>query len=262
MKIWANCIVHNEENFIWFALMSVVDYVDKILIWDSGSTDKTVEIIREVIKEKGDKIEFKEVGVLDKIDFTKMRQVQLERSHCDWILVLDGDEVWWEESIKKLVETINKKGSRVDAVISPFYTMTGDIYHYQKESAGQYEIAGKKGHITIRAINHKIEGLHLEGPYGEEAYVDGAGVPVQKRDPAKLLFLDAPFMHLTHLKRSSIDDHRKLKYDKGLKFNKSFPEVFYLKRPVGIASPWKVRSRLYEVISLSKKVLKVLLEPR
>lgn len=262
MKIWANCIVHNEENFIWFALMSVVDYVDKILIWDSGSTDKTVEIIREVIKEKGDKIEFKRVGILNKVDFTKMRQAQLEKSQCDWILILDGDEVWWKKSIKEVVEIINKKGNSIDAIISPFYNMVGDVYHYQGESAGRYEIAGRRGHLTIRAFNRRIPGLHLAGPYGEETYVDGDEKPIQKRDPEKIVFMDAPFLHLTHLKRSSIDDHRKLKYDKGLKFNKSFPEVFYLKRPVGIASPWKVRSKLYEVLSLGKKVLKVLLEPR
>src|SRR3990172_3928684 len=99
--IWANTIVHNEENFIWFAIMSVVNYVDKILVWDTGSTDKTVEIIKEVIKEKGNKIEFKEVGAVNANEFTKMRQKMLDESHCDWILVLDGDEIWWGSSMKK-----------------------------------------------------------------------------------------------------------------------------------------------------------------
>lgn len=256
MKIWANCIVHNEENFIWFALMSVVDFVDKILVWDSGSCDKTVEIIREIKKEKGDKIEFKEVGDLDKDEFTKMRQVQLEKSNCDWILILDGDEVWWSDSIKKVADLIKRNGKEIDAIVNPFYNMVGDIYHYQLEEYGRYEIAGRRGHLTIRAINRRIAGLHLAGPYGEETYVDKDEKPIQQRDSEKIVFMDAPFLHLTHLKRSSIDGHRKLKYDKGLKFNKSFPEVFYLKRPVGIASPWKVRSKLYEVLSLGKRIFK------
>ena len=50
MKIWANTVVHNEENFIWFAIMSVVDYVDKVLVYDTGSTDQTVSIIKEIKK--------------------------------------------------------------------------------------------------------------------------------------------------------------------------------------------------------------------
>ena len=100
MKIWANTIVNNEENFIWFAIMSVVDYVDKVLVWDSGSTDNTVAIIKEIQKIKKDRIIFREVGEVKGEDFAKARQAMLEQSRCDWILILDGDEIWWKGSIK------------------------------------------------------------------------------------------------------------------------------------------------------------------
>lgn len=240
MKIWANCIVHNEENFVWFAIMSVVDYVDKILVWDTGSTDKTVEIIKEIIKEKGDKIEFKEVGSVDKYQFTKMRQVMLDESKCDWILILDGDEIWWKKSIKRVVDLINQKGSDIEAIVLPFYNAVGDIYHYQSQSAGRYEIAGRKGHLTIRAINLSIPGLHLASPYGQEGYVDEGGISVQQRDSKKLLFLDAPFLHLTHLVRSSKKRHNKFKYELGIPFppNYKYPEVLNLPYPKIVASPW------------------------
>ncbi|MBI2196509.1 glycosyltransferase family 2 protein [Candidatus Daviesbacteria bacterium] len=255
MKIWANCIVHNEENFIWFAIMSVVDYVDKILVWDTGSTDKTVEIIEEIRKIKGDKIEFRKVGVVDRHEFTKMRQMMLDESKCDWILILDGDEIWWEDSIKQVVEAINKD-KNIDAIVVPFFTMVGDVYHYQSEDAGKYELAGRKGHLTIRAINRRIPSLHLAGPYGKEGFMDKEERLIQDMSLEKLMFLDAPFLHLTHLKRSSKDGHNKSKYDLGIKFNKHFPEVFYLKRPAGIPSPWQERSKLYEILSLGKRILK------
>lgn len=239
MTIWANCIVHNEENFIWFALMSVVDYVDKILVWDSGSTDKTVEIIKEAIKEKGDKIEFKEIGPVDKYEFTKMRQKMLDESKCDWILILDGDEIWWKDSIKQVVNLI-KKVHDIDAIITPFYNLVGDIYHYQSQNAGKYEILGRKGHLTIRALSCSIPGLHLAGPYGKEGYVDQGETPIQQRDPRKLIFLNAPFMHCTHLKRSSKDSHKKFKYELGKRFPKDFqyPEVLYTSYPKIVPSPW------------------------
>lgn len=256
MKIWANTIVHNEENFIWFAIMSVVDYVDKILVWDTGSTDKTVEIIKEIISQKGDKVEFKEVGLVDKDEFTKMRQAMLEESKCDWILILDGDEVWWKDSIKKLKEKIEQEGNKLDAVAVPFYNLVGDIYHYQSEDAGRYELAGRKGHLTIRAINRRIPGLHLAGPYGKEGYVDNDEKPIQDMSSEKLIFLDAPFLHLTHLKRSSKKRHNKFKYDLGKEFRKNFPEVFNLERRMNIPTPWRTRSKVYEVLSLGKKILK------
>lgn len=240
MTIWANMIVNNEENFVWFALMSIVDYVDKILVWDTGSTDKTVEIIQEVIKDKGKKIEFRKVGSVDKYEFTKMRQKMLDESKCDWILILDGDEVWWQDSIQQMVNLINKKGKNIDAIVVPFYNAIGDIYHYQDQNAGRYEIGGRKGHLTIKAINRHIPGLHLAGPYGKEGYVDQNEKPIQQESPEKIRFLDLPFMHLTHLHRSSKDDHNKFKYELGnlVSDNFQFPEVLHMNYPKIVPSPW------------------------
>ena len=134
--------------------------------------------------------------------------------------------------------------------------MVGDIYHYQSEDAGKYEIAGRKGHLTIRAMNRNIEGLHLTGPYGEEGYVNKEGKPIQQGDSDKLIFLNAHFLHFTHLKRSSKDDHHKYKYDLGIKSDKGLPEVFSLDKPAGIPLLCQGRSKLYEVLSFGKKLLK------
>lgn len=243
MKIWANTVVNNEENFIWFAIMSVVDFVDKILVWDTGSTDKTVEIIKEIRKIKGEKIDFKEVGSVDKDQFTNMRQAMLDQSNCDWILILDGDEVWWESSTKKLMDTINKKDDKLDAMAVPFYNLVGDIFHYQGEKAGRYQILGRKGHINLRVINRKIPGLHVNLPYGKEGYYDGENRPVQERDG--VVFVDAPYLHATHLERSSQKRvPNKVKFELGSKFPEDFifPEVFYQPTPKIIPSPWKKMS--------------------
>ena len=51
MKIWANTLVRNEERYLWFSVMSVINWVDKILIWDDASTDNTYEIAK-LIKKK------------------------------------------------------------------------------------------------------------------------------------------------------------------------------------------------------------------
>ncbi|TAL81703.1 MAG: glycosyltransferase [Bacteroidetes bacterium] len=252
MRVWVNCIVRNEENFIWFAIMSVVDYVDKVLVWDSGSTDKTVRIIKEIIKRKKGKIEFKEVGPTDKYEFTKMRQAMLNASDCDWILILDGDEVWWKGSIKQVIDLINKKGDDIDAIAVPFYNVVGDIYHYQSESSGRYELLGRKGHLTIRAINRKIPGLHVEEPYGKEGYYNGNGLLIQESNPEGLKFSETPFMHLTHLKRSSHGQwDNKYRFDYGIPFSSStsLPEVFYKVIPKDVRSPFNRRGILYELIA-------------
>lgn len=239
MTVWANTIVHNEENFIWFAIMSVIDFVDKVLIWDTGSTDKTVEIIREIKKIKGNKVEFKEVGAVDKYQFTKMRQKMLEDSKCDWILVLDGDEIWWEDSIKRVVKEINLRGNQIEGIVVPMVVPVGDIYHFQEESAGRYQLLGRKGHLNLRAISKKVPGLHVDWPYGKESYLDENNLPIQERK--NIIFLDMPYLHVTHLKRSPQKrEYEKFKYELGSKAKECFrfPEVLYKRYPEFINSPW------------------------
>lgn len=237
--IWANTIVNNEENFIWFSVMSVIDFVDKILIYDTGSTDKTVEVIKKIKSLKGNKIIFKQAGEVNMDEFPKMRQNMLDESKSDWILVLDGDEIWWENSISKLKNEIKSKGEKVDGVVVPMVVAIGDIYHFQEEEAGKYNLLGKVGHYSLRAVNKKIPGLHVDWPYGKESYLDVNDLPVQKG--GKIIFLDAPYLHVTHLKRSSINrKFNKYKLELGENFSKDFkyPEVFNRPFPDMVHSPW------------------------
>lgn len=239
MKIWANTIVNNEENFIWFAVMSVLDFVDKVLIWDTGSTDRTVEIINRIKKIKGKKIEFKEVGTVDSKGFTKLRQAQLEASNCDWILILDGDEIWWDKSIKKVIQKINKEGSEIDGIVVPMIVPVGDIYHIQQEAAGKYKLLGRQGHYSLRAINRKIPGLYVDWPYGKEGYFDKDNTLIQEREG--MIFLDAPYLHVTHLKRSASERmQNKFKHELDSEIPEGFkyPEVLYKDFPEIIPSPW------------------------
>ena len=257
-KIWVNLIVHNEDQFVWFAVMSVINFVDKVLIYDTGSTDLTVEIIKDLKKKFDEKIIFKEVGLVNAGEFSRMRQKMLDESKSDWILVLDGDEVWQEDSIKKVIETINKRGQSLDAVVVPFYNLIGDVYHYQPKEAGQYKILGKKGHLTVKAISKRIPGLHIENPYGSEGYFDDSGMEIQKSIKRKLLYLEAPFLHFTHLKRSSVGQTlSKYKYELGVAFTDKFkfPDVLSLPTPGCVPSPWRKRTLGYFLKSLLRQPL-------
>src|SRR3990167_8885065 len=237
MGIVAHTLVKNEERFIWFAINSVIDYMDEMYVWDNGSGDATIKIIKSI---KSPKIKFKDVsGIRPEL----ARQRMLEGTKSDWIFILDGDEIWHDQTINNLQLTINNCRPEAEAVVVPNRMLIGDIFHYQEELAGEYEIAGKRGHYNIRAVRY-TSGLHVEGVYPDEAFVTKGGTKVQNLPQEKILFLDKPYLHASFLK--------KRKYEIGEEFPKDFyyPEVFFKDRPAFIPSLWGGMSSGYKFRSL------------
>ena len=249
MKISAHCLVKNEDRFVWYSIMSVIDYVDEVMIWDQGSRDHTIEIIKSI---NSPKIVFKEFS--EKVH--KLRQRMLEKTDADWIFILDGDEIWYFDAISKLRDSLEKVGDSKDCVVVPNYMLIGDAFHYQESVAGRYRIGEKKGHYNIRAIR-KTEGLRIEGIYPNEAYVTERGIKVQDLDKERMLFLDEPYLHASFLKRSS-KDKKKIKYEIGESFPKDFyyPEVFFRSRPNLVLSPWMVMDLSYKLRAILETPLK------
>lgn len=256
MTIWGNTIVKNEDRYIWFAIKSVIDYLDKILIWDTGSDDDTVSIIKLLQKQYPKKIEFKEIGSVDAASMTQLRQKMLDGTKSDWFIIIDGDEIWWEKSMREILEVINTKGDGLNAIVTPVINLIGDIYHFQEEEAGKYKILGKTGHFNIRAINRKILGLHVKNTYPLEGYYDGNENLIQ--ETSNLVFQNNPLLHFTHLNRSTKGKSKKIKYEVGMPFAADFkyPEVLYLPRPDKVANPWTKMSLKFKLRAALQTPLK------
>ena len=94
-------IVKNEEENLPRCLYSIKDYVDEIIIVDTGSTDRTVEIAND----SGAKVFIHPWEG----SFSKARNYSLKYATCDWILILDADHELEKTDAHKLVETIKDK---------------------------------------------------------------------------------------------------------------------------------------------------------
>lgn len=84
-------ISKNEEDRITPCLQSLHGFVDEIILFDSGSTDETVNIAKQYT----DKIWITEDWPGD--GYQKARA--LEKCSCDWVLIIDADE-YLDESMK------------------------------------------------------------------------------------------------------------------------------------------------------------------
>ena len=259
MKISAHMMVKNEARFVWYAAVSVLPYVDELKIWDTGSTDGTKDIIHKILMlpEAKSKVSYNGEE-LENFDEESIRQQMLDQTSADWFIVLDADEIWWEDSIKKVVDLIQKKGDELESIVVPAILPVGDMFHRQEEKAGRYRLGGRVGHYNLRAINRNISGLYSSGAHGVWGWVDGDGKMIQDRDSAKIGYVDAPYLHVTHLERAGdgkdsdvIKRKMKLKYEIGKPFPKDFyyPEVFFRNRPSIVESPWEVMNPKFKLVS-------------
>ena len=253
MKIWVHALVKNEERYLWYSVSSIIDYIDKVLLWDTGSTDGSLEICQTLKQKYPEKIDFKKVQQETADEFPKIRQRMLDETDADWFLMVDGDEVWWNDSISKVVEKINSEGNRTESVVVRMVYPVGDIFHRQEERAGKYELAGKIGHISLRGVNRKIPGLSSSNPHGTWGWTDQDGKMIQDRNLKNILFVDAAYMHFSLMPRAGnrggdfrvIKRAQKLKYELGTPFPKDYyyPEVFFRPRPGFVPSAWVPMNR-------------------
>jgi glycosyltransferase involved in cell wall biosynthesis len=108
VKISATIITLNEQDNLPRALQSL-GCCDEIVVVDSGSTDRTVEVARgfgaRVIER-------------DWPGYARQKNFAAEQASHDWILALDADESLSEELQRELGE-IKRQGSALDAYSCP-----------------------------------------------------------------------------------------------------------------------------------------------
>jgi glycosyltransferase involved in cell wall biosynthesis len=245
-NLTAHVMVKNEENFIWFTLKSIIDFVEKILIYDTGSTDNTFKIIKSI---KSSKIFFKEYGSQNSKELVALRNDQIKKTETQWFLLLDGDEVWPKKSIAALTKKIKEIDNQKVGIVVKTINSVGDIYHQLPQEKGEYRLLGRKGHLNIRAYK-KSPDYFWTGTYPLEGYFDKKNQVFLNDQDDRLDFLDVSYWHLTHLRRSSKNFPRRIKYDFGVKIKPQLlPEVFFKKIPPLVNNPLKKASLIHLLIS-------------
>lgn len=114
MNLTLCMITKDEENYIESCLNSVKGIVKEIIIVDTGSTDRTIEICKTH--------HAKIYSYPWKENFAEARNFGLEHATGEWILWLDADEVLDVLQPSKLFETLQKSyGSVITLPVYNYY---------------------------------------------------------------------------------------------------------------------------------------------
>ncbi|MED1952367.1 glycosyltransferase family 2 protein [Brevibacillus centrosporus] len=146
MKITLTTIVKNEQSHLASCLLSVKEYVNEMIVVDTGSTDNTKQI---AIDCGATVYDFPWTN-----SFAEARNYALQQATGDWILVLDADEQLVPETahaIRKFADGSPAIG-RVNIISK--YLDNGEI-HYAKSPISRFFPKGVyyKGNIHEQVVS-------------------------------------------------------------------------------------------------------------
>ncbi|MCD6319236.1 MAG: glycosyltransferase [Candidatus Desulfofervidaceae bacterium] len=144
-------IVKNEEKNLPKCLEHIKDVVDEIIVVDTGSTDRTIEIAKQC----GAKVYY--FRWCD--DFSAARNESLKYATCDYILWLDADDRIEQPDIEKLIKLKenlpkDKKAAFAFKIVS--------IYPDKEESAYQIRIFPNLSQVRFRGKVHEDISLDIQ----------------------------------------------------------------------------------------------------
>ncbi|WP_181363014.1 glycosyltransferase family 2 protein [Sulfoacidibacillus thermotolerans] len=139
-------IVKNEELTIRRCLESLQGIADEIIVVDTGSTDKTMEIVQSfgctIIQHEWQN------------DFSSARNAGITQAKGDWILVIDADEFVERLDREKFFQFL--KATDAEGVFITVNSLMGPLAHPSNIFAIRVMRLFRKGHLYSGAIHEQV----------------------------------------------------------------------------------------------------------
>lgn len=142
MKLYAICLVKDEDDVIAQTLSFATGYCDKIFVIDNGSTDRTWEIVNGMAARDDRIVPFMQTfePYHDGLRWMAYDAYHRELSNSDWWLALDGDEFLAEDPRPIIDQAIREEADIIKAWQIQFYYTEVD-YQAWKEGRDSRELA-------------------------------------------------------------------------------------------------------------------------
>lgn len=133
MKLYAICLVKNEDDIIEQTLTYATRFCDKIFVLDNGSTDRTWEIAQELAKKHPQIVPFEQTDqpYSNALRARVYNQVHQELSDDDWWMILDSDEFAAEDPKVLMAEAAREKADIIRSWQIQFYFTEKDLADWE-----------------------------------------------------------------------------------------------------------------------------------
>jgi glycosyltransferase involved in cell wall biosynthesis len=193
-EITVHCMVRNEERFVQPAILSILPLAQRVLVYDTGSTDATLSIVSSL---QNDKIEVVRKNISHSNDISEYRNEMIERTKTEWYMLVDGDEIYPAHAVQRIVDEMRAVPPTVHRINLDRWDFVGSFnFILPVRQIGRIfrtsQIGIRPGHP--RRNRPWVEQLYLRGD--PSAPLDQFTMPFPK---------DIFFFHCHYLVRSSRD---------------------------------------------------------
>ena len=160
-------IVKNEAAVLRRCLSSIADLMDEIIIVDTGSTDRTVEIVSNYTSQV--------YRYPWKDDFSEARNYSFSKASMEYCMWLDADDILEQPERKKFIQLKQSLSPDTDMVMMKYNTSFDEagnpVFSYYRErwirnvpeyrwTGGVHEVITPAGNILYSdiAVSHRKEG--------------------------------------------------------------------------------------------------------
>lgn len=112
--ITVHCLVRNEEYFVRAALASVLPIATRVLVYDTGSSDRTLE---EIATLRSAKIEVVQKTDASPRRLTEYRNEMIEQTTTEWFWLVDGDEIYPARALARLERELSRVPDWVHRIV-------------------------------------------------------------------------------------------------------------------------------------------------
>lgn len=177
-------ITKNEEDRLSLCLESVKELADEIIVLDSGSTDRTVEVARRYTDQ---------VHVTDWPGYGKQKQRALEMARGDWVLAIDADEALTPELQDELAAILDAEVVEEVAFCLPWaVTILGKRLDHGRSARAPLRLFRRDGSRFTDAQVHET----VELPEGKVGTMKGRLLHYTHRDFGHALYKNADYAWL------------------------------------------------------------------